>query len=585
MAFADKREAAFWLDQSGNNNDWTGHSLTESDISVDSPTNNFCTLNPLHRNANMTYSEGNTKYTATYTNSGCMSSFGIPLGTKFYWEFVQLTWGGASGDSAYIGVNTPSVNLLGSLGGYITSHSYVSGSGNSNTTTSQSAYGASWGTNDIIGIAIDRVNHTLEFFKNGSSQGTFSISATEEHFPWFGSGGGNTHANAYVNFGQDSSFAGNKTAQGKQDSNDIGDFYYTPPTGFLSLCTKNLPDVAVIPSEHFNTVLYTGNSSTNNITGVGFQPDFVWLKSRNAGYSPAQLDSIRGTNKWLASDQTIAEGTWSSDFNSFDSDGFGLGWSGGTYGINKSSTTYVAWNWKANGTGVSNTSGSITSTVSANADAGFSIVSWTGNATQSTVGHGLSSAPQFVIVKNRIDGDTNWQCWNKSIPDHSIILNSANAKDTDGPYLFGDNSNVVDPTPTVFTVGANNQVNGTSDGMIAYCFHSVDGYSKVGSYTGNGNADGTFVYTGFRPAYVMIKRTDSADGWLLVDSERVGYNAGNNVLEANVSDAEDSGVADRVDMLSNGFKLNSTWSKINASGGNYIFLSFAESPFKHTNAR
>jgi len=331
------------------------------------------------------------------------------------------------------------------------------------------------------------------------------------------------------------------------------------------------------PELYFQTKLYTGNGGTQSITLDGsedMQPDWVWIKNRSSAYSHTVFDVIRGTTKRLMTNETAAEETDANTLTAFGSDGFSLGTN---VALNQSSTAHVAWNWKGGGSASSNTDGSTTSTVSANTTAGFSIVSYSGTGSNATVGHGLSSAPNVVIIKKR-SISSQW-CFGTSALGFTkfLELNLTSAAGTNS-NRFNDTA----PTSSVFSVGTEGDVN-TSGTYIAYCFAEKKGYSKFGSYTGNGNADGTFVYTGFKPAWVIIKRTDSADSWLMIDNKRVGYNGGNNVLEADANSAEDSGVADRQDILSNGFKLRSDWTKINASGGTYIYMAFAESPFVNSN--
>jgi hypothetical protein len=379
-----------------------------------------------------------------------------------------------------------------------------------------------------------------------------------------------------ANFGQDSSFASNKTAQGNQDSNDIGDFYYTPPSGYLALCTKNLPDVAVTPSEHFNTVLYTGNATARSITGVGFQPDWVWAKDRGVSNSHRLFDSVRGVTKQIHSNLTDAETIDLTSLTSFNSDGFSLGSSNG---VNYNTEPFVAWNWKANGSGSSNTDGTITSTVSANVDSGFSIVSYTGNGVDgATIGHGLSKAPEMVFVKSRTDA-VGWFVYNHTIGNGKYLaLNSNSASNTDA-----DTWNNTSPSSSVITFGGQYQTVGDGKNLIAYCFHSVDGYSKVGSYTGNGSTDGTFVYTGFGVRWILIKNASSSGEWMLFDNVRSTFNPIDKELYANTSDTE--ATVDRGDLVSNGIKIRNTSASLNTSGNTYIYIAFAETPFKYSNAR
>jgi hypothetical protein len=381
-----------------------------------------------------------------------------------------------------------------------------------------------------------------------------------------------------ANFGQDSSFAGNETAQGNTDGNGIGDFYYSPPSGYLALCTSNLPEPTISPNadtqadDYFNTVLYTGNSSTQSITGVGFQPDFVWLKARSSsGYDHVLQDSVRGSTKQIYSNSTSAEVDDTDAVTSFDSSGFTTG---ADVTTNNSGVNYASWNWKAGGTAVSNTDGSITSSVSANTDAGFSIVGFTGNGgTNVSVGHGLSEAPQVVIIKDR-DASNNW-FFNHTLVDGTNDGMYLNLTDANGTF-----SGSV-PTSSVFYVDGGRNASGNA--QIAYCFHNVEGYSKFGSYTGNGSTDGTFVYTGFRPAWLMVRDIGVAD-WDIQDTTRSPINPSKERIWANLSSAETYSTYD-IDFLSNGFKLRSTNPDTNSSGDTKIYMCFAENPFKYSLGR
>jgi len=580
MAFADTREYAYWLDQSGNNNDWTSNNLTESDISVDSPTNNFATLNPLEEDSTTTtFSEGNLQATIPVSAStGEAYSTIAQSSGKWYWE-VYYKSRTATGDFLQLGLQTTDESKLYHIRGS-DGERWDNGSPSAGTSTRYT-------TGDVISVAVDldngkwyiATNNTWQDAGNGTGNPTSgtgqvhsSLSGEFEFFAGNASGSGN---HIFVaNFGQDSSFAGNKTAQGNQDSNGIGDFYYTPPTGFLALCTKNLPDVDVVPSEHFNTVLYSGTGSNQDITGVGFSPAFVWAKDRTLAASHMLTDKVRGIYKTMNSNSTESESSLVTALRSFNSDGFSVG---SNANINDNGSNYVAWNWKANGSGSSNTNGSITSTVSANTDAGFSVVSYTGGGAAATIGHGLSSAPEMVVVKRRESG--GWIVGHESAGwGYRMNFESTAAKAL-ASWAWNDTA----PTSSVFSVGSDNDLSALGGTYIAYCFHSVDGYSKVGSYTGNNNADGVFIWTGFRPAWVMVKRTDNAENWVLYDNLRAGYNADNDYVLPNSSVAEYTGYK-TIDLTSNGFKLRTTHSDKNASG-TYIYLCFAETPFKYSNAR
>ena len=322
-------------------------------------------------------------------------------------------------------------------------------------------------------------------------------------------------------------------------------------------------------TEHFNTKLYTGNGSTQSITGVGFQPDFTWLKSRNNTYDNFLYDAVRGQGKYLQSNRTSAEAD-TDQMTSFDSDGYTVGVTGGV-ATNGSGSTMASWNWKANGAGSANTAGSINSTVSASATSGFSIVSYTGTGSLATVGHGGGVAPAMIIIKNR--STTNgWEVYHQSLGNTKYMqLHTTSAEGTSATRW-----NNTSPTSTVFTVNTEGGVNSSGGNLIAYCFSEVKGYSKFSSYTGNGNADGTFVYLGFKPAFVMLKNTTTAASWLMYDNKRLGYNVDNNELVANTSAAEET--YDQIDILSNGFKMRANGTSTNKSGDTFIYMAFAEAP-------
>jgi hypothetical protein len=334
------------------------------------------------------------------------------------------------------------------------------------------------------------------------------------------------------------------------------------------------------PDDYFNTVLYTGNGATQSITGVGFQPDWVWIKTRSSTYPNVVTDAVRGATNNLYTNLTDAEDSSANYLTSFDSDGFSVG----SYaGVNLNSATMVAWSWLGANSTASNTDGSITSTVSANTTAGFSIVGYTGNGTAgATIGHGLGATPSMIIIKNRIDSVSSFWCvYHKSSfvsqADPGVLyLNDAGARSAD-TNVFGNTTVTINSD--VFSLGNYNGSNGSGDTQIAYCFADVKGFSKFGSYTGNGSTDGTFVYTGFKPAFVMMKRTDtSSTNWTIIDNKRNTFNPETQWLYANANDAEVNPGAPS-DFLSNGFKQRSDGSYVNASGGTYIYMAFAENPF------
>jgi len=329
--------------------------------------------------------------------------------------------------------------------------------------------------------------------------------------------------------------------------------------------------------------LYTGTGSnlsiSNAVNGVSYQPDLVWIKNRNSTQSHCLYDSVRGATKQLNSNNTGAEGTYAG-VSSFDTGGFSIG----TADNNTSGYTYVGWQWKAGGTAVSNTSGSITSQVSANTTAGFSVVTYTGTGSTATVGHGLTVAPQMIIVKRRNAAGDDWPVYHVGLTSaaYRIYLDTTGAQVND-PTGF---MNSTAPTSSVFTVGSNGSINGSGGTYVAYCFAPVAGYSAFGSYTGNGSTDGPFVYTGFRPRFIMIKGSSFASNWFIEDSSRNGYNVNSGVaLRPNLSSAEDGTTTYDLDILSNGFKLRSSAADSNTSGATFIWAAFGENPFKYANAR
>jgi hypothetical protein len=335
------------------------------------------------------------------------------------------------------------------------------------------------------------------------------------------------------------------------------------------------------PTDYFNTLLYTGNGSNpRTLTGVGFQPDWVWLKNRTDANGHTLADSVRGANKTLSADGSGVEVTDKSDghLDAFTSDGFTVGAGTDDARVNNSGSNYVAWNWLASNTTASNTDGSTTSTVSANTTAGFSIVSWTGTGSATTVGHGLGAVPQVFIIKNRsVVGE--WGVYHHSLTNAEQVSLFLDLDFTVSGTSSARYNNTA-PTSSVFSLGSGSLYNGSGNNMIAYCFADTGNkFFKAGSYTGNGSTDGVFCFTGMRPAWIMGKRTDSANNWYMFDSTRNTSNPTDKKLRADTSDAENVNSSKTIDILSNGFKVRSSDEEFNASGGSYIYLSFAENPF------
>jgi hypothetical protein len=400
-------------------------------------------------------------------------------------------------------------------------------------------------------------NGTVSFYRNGTLQYTFTQLLTDisdDYFPAVYIQSGAVHQ---YNFGQ-------------------RPFTYTVP-GFLSLCTTNLPASTILKgADYFNANLYTGTGSAFTLTGVGFQPDFGWFKGRNASSSHWLHDVVRGANPGLSSNNTLAEDTTAGQLTAFASDGYSLPNDTAGY-LNFSGRTMVVWSWKANGAGVSNTAGTITSTVSANTTSGFSIVTYTGTGVNATVGHGLGVVPGMIIAKRR-SATQNWGVAHSSLTGTQTLYLDLTQAVATGVWNGT-------PTSTVFNITTDGVVNTNGSTYVAYCFAPISGFSAFGSYTGNGSADGPFVYLGFRPEFVMIKNASATGDWFIYDTARNTYNVADNRLKPNLSDAEGTGGSFGPDILSNGFKMRSDFGEMNGSGNTIIYMAFAENPFKNALAR
>jgi len=594
-------------DTSGNSNNFALANITATDQMLDSPTNNFATLNHLQKFVTNvpTQAEGALKTICGSVNTGSKHCIAATMSmTSGKWYFEVLIGGTANSHFSHMGVGnsnaiefTELMNTTANSGNVPWDGAYGWGydayNGKKEHNNTQTSYGSQASLGDIIGVAVDMDNGKIWFADNntyiasgdpaaGSNAAYSNLAGTV--IPVVSTQDGAT-AFVTLNFGQDSTFAGADTdGAGASDAGGIGDFYYAPPSGFLALCTNNLPDT-ITPSEHFNTVLYTGNQNANlAITGVGFQPDMVWGKNRASDSNHFLFDSIRGVTKMLAPDLEQDEED-QSGVTAFGSDGFTLGqWIGST----KTNDAYCAWNWKAGGGASSvgsNTDGSINTTdTSVNTTAGFSISTFTGNATSgATVGHGLGVAPEFVMVVCRSTAG-NWLVYhasNTAAPETDYLALEVTGATADQENIWNDTA----PTSSVFSLGNNASVNGNNATFLAICWHSVDGFSKFGGYTGNNNADGPFIHTGFRPAWLMIKRTNASGEWDMFDNKRSPHNLVNVFLKAEASGAEATGSSVVCDFTSNGFKIRGTDSSLNADGAPYIYLAFAETPFKFSSAR
>jgi hypothetical protein len=595
---ANKGTNGFWLDfadsadlgndVSGNGNDWTPTSMSAANSTNDNPADNAASgkgnravLNPLFNgggsvSSNRVFTNANRTMQVTSSVAGStLLTIPFPDDKKVYIEFkIDAAdfngFGVSSGDKNV--TSSPGFDGAEDYGLYdssVITRIYHNSSqlGGSLTPRYDSA-------GDIGQICYDGATGKLWFGVNNTwfdssggttgnpssdSNPTYTLSTSVVWFPYiFGySSGGTSTSTVYV---------------------DFDDHTYTV-TGAVELSTENLSAPTVTdPSAYFNTVLYTGNGSTQAITGVGFQPDLVWLKCRDTAFNHQLMDAVRGVSGVIAANLTDAEST--SETDSFDSDGFTLTHNPAIGRANVNTKTFVAWCLKAGGAGSSNTDGSITSTVSVAAHGGFSIGTFTGTGANATVGHGLSSAPEFVIFKNR-SAATSWQSWHSGLTagDYTIYLDSTQAQSDQTGFAWQSTP----PSSSVITLGTQSGANGSSNSMVFYAFAKTPGLIGIGSYIGNGSTDGPYVVvddggSGFRPAWVIFKRIDSTSSWVIQDAVRNTYNPVSNYLISNGTDAEGTSGVD-VDFTANGFKIRTISNSHNTSGGTYIYLAFAEHPF------
>jgi hypothetical protein len=548
--------ATIGKDYSGNGNNWTPNNISVTagvtyDSMLDVPTQwadggngrgNYCVMNPLTAQGN-TVDNGNLRVTLAASVAsilGVRGTMAIRSGDKFYWEVTPTT---STSVFTAIGIVDAAYRFGGSGISAVGSNCvlYYKSAGNKIVNGTASGYGTAYAANDVIGIALDYSANTCTFYRNNVSQGAISLPSTSiEYVPVVD----NENAVADVfqaNFGQ-------------------RPFAYTPPTGFRALNTQNLPTPTILKgNQFFDAKLFTSNDSVNVISGLAFAPDFVWTKRRDQAYNHDLYDSVRGIEKRLQSNNTNAENTDPNTLTAFNSDGFTLG-TNDNANNSPSGGSAVAWTWKEGPT------------------QGFDIVTYTGNSTASrTIAHNLGVTPSMIIVKNR-SAVQNWAVAHTSLATgFNLILDSTLAQANGGTRLrLG--------TSTTFTVGdaADYGVtNQTSQNYVAYLFSEVAGFSRMGSYVGNASTDGPFVFCGFRPAFILMKRTDSTGDWVLVDAKRPGYNVQGGALFPNLSAVEDTSTV--VDITSNGFKIRNTGLAYN--GTSMIFAAFAESPFKHSLAR
>jgi hypothetical protein len=551
--------AAIGKDSSGNGNNWTPNNISVTagvtyDSMLDVPTQwadggngrgNYAVLNPLSGPAvPSTITNGNlTATTASSAFSLTSASMAMQSG-KWYCEikFSSLAIG------AFIGIRNSAESTSSYVGGTSGSYGYYSSNGNKYNAGSSSAYGSSYTTAQTIGIAFDADAGTLTFYRDNVSQGVAysSIPAADYVFALSDEGTGSVTCD--VNFGQ-------------------RPFSYTPPSGFKALNTLNLPTPTILKgNQYFDATTYTGTGASLAVTNSGgFQPDFVWIKNRSTTNWHQLYDSVRGVQKALYSNATDAEATETQGLLSFNTNGMTVGTNAG---INGSGNSIVGWQWKEGPT------------------QGFDIVTYTGDGSTQNISHNLGVAPRMMIVKSRSTAQ-RWTVYHASVSNSYIYLNETFAAETANAALrFGNNSAVVQPTSSVFTIGNSVDVNQNTTTYVAYLFSEVAGFSRIGSYTGNNSTDGPFVFCGFRPKFVMIKAVNNTYDWEIADSSRSPDNYVDDYLVPNSSAAENAnvGAANSIDFLSNGFKIRANWTRLNESNP-YIFIAFAEVPYKNSLAR
>ena len=698
LTFADSSDIGNNANSSDGTNDYTPSNLDSTDVVLDSPTNNFAVLNPLVVSNNTndnTFKEGNLEGT-TGNNAGgnITGSIAIPSSGKWYFEFRPMD----IGNGVFLGLWDPDPTQQFAYS-VTPSIIYESVTGGLRLNGTSPSYGATFGTSNTIGVAVDVDNGTVTFYKDNSSQGSTNFNGAGL-FPVINDWYTSTNIRVRANFGQDSTFSGARIGGGATsdtgfdysayisstqfrvnggwnnaggapasgmpavndtiqftntsnqsvgssqggtdftvtaitqqssgssnaivtvnrstlpqvvqpsldtgssilsvaagsivtnnatDDNGIGNFVYAPPSGHLALCSANLPEptlsgnAAEQPDDHFNTVLYSGTGSTRSVTGVGFQPDFIWIKRRDGGANHALYDSTRGGTNALRSNVATHESQYGDAVITFQADGFQVAGSN-VSGVNGSSQTFSSWNWKLNGgTTATNNDGNVTSTVQANTDAGTSIVTFPADNTDGrTVGHGLGVAPKLIITKNRANPGygSAWIIYSEasSAGHYMFFTGAVRAANTS---IWGNTA----PTSSVFTVGNATAGYGTggANDVIAYCFADVEGYQKIGSYNGNAGKN-TFIYTGFRPQFFMAKNTTTANGnWLVFDDVRDTDNPIEKELWWNISDQEYNNGRD-IDFVSNGIKLRASDNNNLTSTDTYLFLAIARQPFKYSNA-
>ena len=533
----------------------------------DTPTNNYAVLNPLNiYDTNVTYSQANLR--ANYGAGGSATVFvDMPMADgKYYWECtlkVQVEgWAGVITEDYE---KRDSINPFSdNSDGWSYNFSGSSDNQKNHNGSNSSSHGVT-AADDTIGFLLDIPSGTLKIEINGATQSNSeftNIPTNKRLFVAFNIGGGSGNVNMDWNFGQMP--------------------FIHEPTGYQHVATNNLPEPTIKNGkEHFDCLTWSGDGTNGrDISGLNFQPDLVWIKRRNGANQHNLYDSVRGVTKHLTPDNNYNQSTTANSLTAFNSDGIQVG-TGASDNTSSPASTYVGWCWKAGGTAVTNDDGSTQSTISANSDAGFSIVTWTGTGSNTTVGHGLSSAPELVFIKNYGTNTTDWVVQSTEIAANEYLhLNASNSVPGSPNASYSNGAH----TASVLNIGSFSHVNESSGSLIAYCWHSVEGYQKIGRFKGNNNSDGPFVYTGFSIQWVMIKAIDSSQPWLIWDVERTPSNPTGKPIRANSNVIEDDFSTVKIDILSNGFKIRGGHPYHNNSGEEYLYMAIASNPFGGENA-
>ena len=590
-------------DTSGNTIHWSTAGYVASDCNLpDSPENNFCTWNEQTNINAATLKRGNLNWSRNSGDQGHVAGTHAVTSGSWYFEFRNATanrFGVGLGD-----VNANNYATTNDLGYYDTQWAFLTNAKRIHANGGEVSYGVAVGEDEIGMCAYNLDTNDVWFGRQGTWFNTDGssdsatvlaeiIAGTNTNAAFTNVSGRiapffcrqTSNGGAQVNFGLDSTFAGQVTAQNNTDANGEGDFYYTPPSGYLALCSRNLPEPAIGPnsataaSAHFNTIIYTGDGNDDReITGVGFQPDWVWIKSRSrSDVNHILTDSARGGDLPINSDGNYSESTQTNKVESFASDGFVFGQSVHS-SVNANTSTYVAWNWKGNAgtesSSAAESSNNPATSVQTNATAGFSIIKYTGTGGAGTIAHGLGVTPNAIFIKNRDQADS-WGVYYGDATDY-MSFDTSNTTADDNTFW-----NDTAPTSSVFTVGTAHNVNADGEKYIAYVFAAIEGYSMMDTYEAAAEANGKMIYTGFRPQFAMMKNLDSAGSWIMFDRKRNGYNIDNHHVMGDTTAAESDDTD--IDFHSCGIKCRRSSTSFN-SAHTFFIMAFAETPFKYANA-